>query len=69
MMPVVDIASSLVNRQEDMNMTSEPKTSKTSAVNQPKPAKAEPMRSGDELSKEALDKATGGLLPAVGPQK
>ncbi|HEX3952513.1 MAG TPA: hypothetical protein VHW90_03000 [Stellaceae bacterium] len=50
-------------------MTSEPKTSKTSAVNQPKPAKAEPMRSGDELSKEALDKATGGLLPAVGPQK
>lgn len=48
-------------------MTNEPKTPKNQTA-QTKTGKM-PPRNGGELPSEALDKATGGLLPAVGPQK
>jgi len=34
-----------------------------------KPEEAKAPATKDELSSEQLDKATGGLLPAVGPQQ
>jgi hypothetical protein len=50
-----------------MNKPTRKEQPKQAATAKPEGAKA-PM-SRDELSSEQLDKATGGLLPAVGPEK
>jgi hypothetical protein len=50
-----------------MNKPTRKEQPKPAAAAKPEAAKA-PMTK-DELSSEQLDKATGGLLPAVGPEK
>ena len=47
-------------------MSKDPKAPKKA---QSGPAKKPQPRRADELSKEDLDKATGGLVPAVSPEK
>ena len=50
-------------------MSKQPKTPKSKPTDDTASVKDKEPAKGDELSENDLDKATGGLLPAVGPQR
>ena len=50
-------------------MTKQPKTPKSKSADHTASAKDRAPAKNDELSTDELDKAAGGLVPAVGPQR
>ena len=50
-------------------MSTEHNVPKINPADQTQPVNGQKPRPHDELSTDELDQATGGLLPAVGPQK